>query len=178
MFKVFNFAGLQLCWLACVVGAGLYGQPWLALLVTAAFVVLHFNYTDYPRSDLRLVGYGLIVGLILDSLWSATGLITYQQQGLFPLAPVWIACLWVAFMLTLNHSLAWLRRFIPLAVMLSAVSSPLSYYAGHKIGALQINEPLLVAIAIAISWGILIPGFLILADKLSHSEQARKHAVV
>lgn len=176
--KILNFVALQLCWLACVIGAGRDGMVWLAVLVTMAFVIGHFIYTAYPQSDLKLVGYGLVIGLILDTLWSATGLISYQHQAVFPLAPIWIACLWIAFMLTFNHSLAWLKAYLPVAAAVSTVSSPLSYYAAHKIGALEIQEPLLAAIAIGVSWGALIPGFLILADKLSTQEQGAKHAVV
>lgn len=176
--KLLNFIALQLCWLACVIGAGRYGMVWLALLATMAFVVGHFLYTAYPRSDFKLICYGLVIGLILDTLWSASGLISYQQQTLFPLAPIWIACLWVSFMLAFNHSLAWLKQYLLLAALVSAVSSPLSYYAAHRIGALEIQEPLLAVIAIAISWGVLIPGFLVLAARLSTLEQEAKHAVV
>lgn len=40
--------------------------------------------------------------------------------------------------LTLNHSLAWLQSRLLLAALLGGVTSPLSYLAAAKLGAVQI----------------------------------------
>jgi hypothetical protein len=53
-----------------------------------------------------------------------------------------------------------------LAVLLGALSGPLSYYFGAKFGAVTLNDFASSMIALAIGWGALIPALLLLAKWL------------
>ncbi|AFJ01512.1 Hypothetical protein Q7C_334 [Methylophaga frappieri] len=154
--QVINFVLFQIGWLGCVL-AGAYQLNWLALLVTILFVAIHFRFSHCPKSDSKLVIVGVLTGLILDSLWSATGLMAYASQQWPPLAPIWVLCLWCVFVLTLNHSLSWLRERAWLAAICAFVASPLSYLAGQKLGAVTWLMPIPMALAAAFSWAVVLP---------------------
>lgn len=175
--NIINFVLFQLSWLVCVL-SGAAGNNLPAILVTVFFVLVHFQFFASHYADSRLIIAGLLVGLILDSFYSAAGLMHYNAQSWPPVAPWWILCLWVNFMLTLNHSLSWLMDRLWLSALLAAVGSPLSYFAGQKLGALTWQQPELLVIVSAVSWAIVVPFLFILAKRWRQQEQAIQHAVV
>ena len=175
--NIINFVLFQLSWLVCVL-SGAAGNNLPAILVTVFFVIVHFRFFASHYADSRLIVAGLLVGLVLDSFYSAAGLMAYNAQSWPPVAPWWILCLWVNFMLTLNHSLGWLLERPLLAALLAAIGSPLSYYAGQKLGALTWQQPELLVIVAAISWAIAVPFLCLLAKRWRQQEQAIQHAVV
>src|SRR3546814_5025428 len=79
-----------------------------------------------------------------------------------PLAPIWILALWVGFILSINHSLHFLRERIWLAALLGAVSGPAAYYAaGNGFSAISFGIPLpLLLPTLALAWGLLLPALL------------------
>lgn len=174
--NIINFVLFQISWLVCVL-AGAAGQNLPAILMTVFFVLVHFRYFAWRYADSRLIIAGLLVGLVLDSSYSAAGLMAYNAQTFPPAAPWWILCLWVNFMLTLNHSLSWLLERRLLAALLAAIGSPLSYYAGQKLGALSWQQPELLAIVAALSWAVAVPLLLMLAKYWRKQEQALQHAL-
>lgn len=174
--NVINFVLFQISWLVCVLsGAADTNLP--AILMTVVFVLVHFRYFAWRYADFRLIIAGLLMGLVLDSFYSAAGLMAYNAQSLPPIAPWWILCLWINFMLTLNHSLSWLLERRWLAALISAVGSPLSYYAGQKLGALYWLQPEMLIIVSAVTWAIAVPMLLTLATYWRKQEQEIKHAL-
>lgn len=174
--NIINFLLFQVSWLVCVL-SGAAGDNWPAILITVVFVIVHFRYFAWRYADCRLIIAGLLTGLLLDSFYSAAGLMAYNAQSLPPVAPWWILCLWVNFMLTLNHSLNWLLERRWLAALLAAVGSPMSYYAGQKLGALNWLQPEMLIAVSAITWAIAVPLLLMLANYWRQQEQAVKHAL-
>ena len=174
---IINFLLFQIGWFACVLsGAAGLNSP--SLLFTAAFLFVHFRFYPWKLTDYKLVLAAILIGVILDSSWSAWGLMAYQAQTIEPIAPWWIWCLWINFALTLNHSMSWLLKHRLLAGILSAVASPVSYYAGSRLGALQWLQPEILIIVLGISWGLVIPLLLTLALFWRNQESGTQHAVV
>ncbi len=174
--NIINFVLFQISWLVCVLsGAADNNVP--AVLMTAVFVLIHFRYFAWRYADFRLIIAGVFVGLLLDTAYSASGLMAYSGQTLPPIAPWWILCLWINFMLTLNHSLSWLLERRWLAALISAIGSPLSYYAGQKLGALNWLQPDMLIVVSAITWAVAVPFLLTLANYWRKQEQVRKHAL-
>ena len=157
--------------------SGAAGVNWPAVLMTVVFVLVHFRFYNWRISDARLIAAGLLVGLILDTAYSAAGLMAYNAQSWPPVAPWWILCLWVNFMLTLNHSLSWLLERYWLAALFAGIGSPLSYFAGQKLGALTWQQPEMLVLTAAVSWAIAIPFLLALASHWRKQEQAVNHAL-
>lgn len=177
MANIINYLLFQLNWLACVYAASQHNN-WLALTSTALFLLCHFSFYHWRKTDLKLIVLGITIGLLLDSMWSFLALIHYQAQPLFPMAPVWILCLWVNFMLTINHSMAWINDKPMLASIGAAIAGPLSYYFGAEMGAIDWLQPITAMIFLGLSWASVMPIILELASVWRKSEQASQHALV
>lgn len=177
--KILNFILLQTVWFALVVGV-VYQHIWLGLGFFVAFVVWQLHPVNRSQSDIRLALTLAVLGLALDSLWLQLGLISYEMQWPYSfLAPVWILMLWIAFGLTVNHSLAWIFEYKTMGVLMGAIGGPLSYVAAQKFGAVTLNEPVVALTALAIGWTLvmllIISLFSPAADhqrKLSRSREA------
>lgn len=152
----------QATWFACVIGAAT-GRPWLGAVPLA---LLAAQVAWRPRAgDLRLVAIALAFGPALSWLWQRLDLLAYASPG--PVAghaPAWIVMLWVAFALTLNHSLGWLGRRPLLALAFGLVGSPASYWAAQRLGAVQFLVPPQAALAaIGVAWAVATWGLAMLA---------------
>jgi hypothetical protein len=49
---------------------------------------------------------------------------------------------------------------------MGAIFGPVSYYSGAKIGAVTLIDPLAAMIALSVTWGLMLPGLLLLAKRL------------
>jgi hypothetical protein len=174
--NLLNFVLFQLNWAACIYSASVNSNV-IALVSTLMFVAVHLSFYSWRRSDIKLIMLGLSIGLLLDTLWSLSGVMSYQAHSFAPLAPVWILCLWVNFMLTINHSLLWLNDKIWLASLLAAVGGPLSYFAGLKFGAVTWGETSHVITALAVSWALMMLIVLKASQFWRQQEQEQQHAV-
>lgn len=170
MSKLVNFLAFQTCWFACVLGAAA-GVYWLGPAAVAAFAAVHLSRVAAPGRDLRLGLALLLLGVVLDSLWTAAGLLRFERSGPFlGLLPLWIGALWVNFALTLYHSLAWMRGRYLLGALLGAISGPLSYWAGVRLGALGFHPDVWPSLLVlAGSWAVALPVALLLAERCDRS---------
>ena len=81
--------------------------------------------------------------------------------------PLWMVALWVLFASTLNCSLQWMQGRYLLAMILGAISGPLCFLAGERLGALQLNDSTWFSVgSIAVSWGLAIPAVFWIAAKM------------
>jgi len=157
MTVIVNFIAFQLGWFACVLGAA-HGMPWAGTGVALAIVAWHLARADEPRLELVLVLIAAGIGAVWDSGLAALGWIRYPSGVLIEgTAPHWIVALWMLFATTLNVSLAWLKRSVPLAVAFGALGGPLAYFGGAKLGALELAEQGAALAALALGWAVLTP---------------------
>lgn len=146
----------QIAWLVCVQANNLF-----ALTFTACYLVFHAVFFIYRPSEWWFI-FGLAAfGYFVDSLFQLAGLVRFNAAAeLFPgfPAPLWLACLWLAFATTVNHSLAWLRGYPALAFLIGFFIVPLTYWAGVKISDSEVAAPVLrFYLAEAILWSLLLP---------------------
>lgn len=168
-----NVLGYQLVWFACVAGAAA-NRTWPGLLAALAFTGLTLCFGGRWRQDLGMLVLVLPLGLALDSSFVLLGAMSYSPPATLPaLLPAWIAAIWLAFAMTLNHSLAFMRRRVQLASVLGLVAAPLAYWgASRGFGVVHFAEPrLLVMAALGLSWAILLPSLYLLDSRL-HRQQA------
>lgn len=167
--NVFNVLGFQAVWWACVLGAAA-GWAWAGPLAVAAFAGLHLYLTPTRARDLRMLTAAVLMGLLVDGLLGASGLLAYAAgNASSALAPVWILALWAGFALTLTHSMAFFARR-PLAAMLfGLLGGPLAYAGAAAVaGAVEFPagiEPALAAVAVG--WAIALPTLYALDRQLS-----------
>ena len=154
---LFNFLAFQIGWFACVLG-GANGLPWLGTGIALAIVAWHLTRAVRPGQELLLVLSAATFGALFDSLLVALGWIAYPSGTLIVgTAPHWIVALWMLFAITLNVSLAWLKRRPLVAVLFGAIGGPLAYLGGAKLGALVLVNMTPALIALAIGWAIFTP---------------------
>jgi hypothetical protein len=138
-----NYAGLQIGWLACALGAA-WGYPWVGPLVVAGHVALHLGWMTRtrPRAEVIFILLVSALGLLVDGAQKASGLLTYASDNSTPwLAPYWIVAMWALFATSFSTSLKWVPGRYWLAAVLGAIFGPLSYAGGAQLGGIEFNYP-------------------------------------
>jgi hypothetical protein len=154
---VANFILYQIAWLACVVGAAA-GLPGLGTATAGGVIVWHLAHASRPPAELRLILLTGLIGGAWDSLLVGLGLIHYPSGTLLPwLAPHWIIALWMAFATTFNSSFRWLKGRVLPAAIFGLVGGPLAWWAGDRLGALELIKPARALAALGGGWMALLP---------------------
>ena len=170
---VVNIVAFQIGWFACVLGAA-HGWLWAGPVVVAAAVGLHLVLAAHPVEELKIVAVALLIGAAWESLLLALELVRYPSGLLSAhLPPLWMLALWAVFATTINVSLGWLKQRLLLAGLLGALSGPLSYWAGARLGALELVSPVVALAVLAVGWGLITPFLLSLARRFGYARPAR-----
>jgi hypothetical protein len=74
------------------------------------------------------------------------------------------------FATTLNLSLGWLKGRPALAALLGAVGGPLAYFAGHRLGGIELPDPAVALLVQGLGWSVLMPLLTSLATRLNGFE--------
>ena len=150
-----NLVGYQLVWFAIVISAS-RGQSMWGIAAALVFILLQFSISTNRHADSRALVTALICGFLMDGALAATGWLHYASPLLSLPAPVWILSLWMAFAMTLNHSMVFLRGKPVLAALLGGIGGPLAYLgAARGFGAVVFTTPAWHAIALlAFGWAI------------------------
>ncbi|KQN47709.1 hypothetical protein ASE93_10495 [Serratia sp. Leaf50] len=140
-------AGFDLWWTLAVWGR----ESVEILLVIGALLMLYFT----PAARRKWVIFAFVIGVAMDSLWCASGLLAFEQsQGV----PVWMVALWLSFSawwlwFYQQISLRW-----PWLILLGAVSGPLAYYVGMRFDAMYLlAPPWQVFSLMAVGWACFLP---------------------
>lgn len=161
-----NVAAFQAGWFTCVLGAA-HGLPWIGVAAAAAVVAWHAFRAQRPARELTLIAAAIAVGAIFDSALATSRWVEFAPQAPAPdAAPYWILALWALFATTLNVSLGWMRGRPALAAALGLFAGPLAYWAGARLGALEIVKPAAALVALALGWAVILPLLIALARRL------------
>ncbi len=161
-----NFLAFQLGWFACVLGAA-NAYPWLGVWAAIVIVAGNVAWSARPAAEAGFIALALLAGAAWETLLLASGALQYSAGSLLPgFPPPWILALWALFASTLNVSLGWLQGRWLLAAVLGGLSGPASYWAGARLGALNIVDPLVFVLMLAAGWAVLTPVLLALARRL------------
>jgi F0F1-type ATP synthase assembly protein I len=159
MGTLINFAAFQIGWFACIMGAA-RGHSFWGPAVVALVLVLHFFARSRTRAAEALLTLAAgAIGFVVDTALIALGAFAPVRSLLpHPLSTVWLVALWMNFATTLNVSLQWLHGKSLLAALLGAVGGPLAYWAGDRLGAIDIDRPLLMPLlAVGLAWCTVTP---------------------
>lgn len=140
----------QVVWFVAV----LAGDYWALLPVTLMLVHISMIRKQLPLSVLPLLVLA-VIGVIFDSLLNYMGVYQFPTSYLglpFLGLPVWLACLWLGFCLTLPLSLAWLIKKPLLFVLGCSILGPVSYLAGRRLDALSFSDANIWFLVI--QWGL------------------------
>ncbi|MDG1049132.1 MAG: DUF2878 domain-containing protein [Planctomycetota bacterium] len=163
--KLVNFAVFQCVWFICVYGAA-DGMPWVGPIAAAVLLPINLLFSPRPTRELRLWFLAGAVGLVLDSALRSSGWISFPAGALAAgessgpnllLAPAWIVTLWIAFGSLLNSSLTWLSGRPGLALLLSAIGGPFSFWSGTRLGATSVPGGWMGYLALSIEYALVVP---------------------
>lgn len=157
MANLLNFLLFQIGWFACILGAA-HDRTLLGGLLAAGCLVLHLLITTKPKEEIVLLVKGVMIGAAIDTTLLHLSLIVFKAPGPVTLiSPPWMLLLWMLLMITINHSLAWLKSRLWVACALGAISGPFCYFAGAQLGAAEIPSPVAFALTMAAIWAVVTP---------------------
>lgn len=142
-----NAALFQFGWFVCVLERSV-----LAVTTAALIVGIHLYRQRHQRWEWSAIAIISLIGIAQDTALIQLGVLQFDGGAL---PPVWLFAMWVLFATTLNHSLSWLQQRWWLAALLGAIGGPLSYLAGERLGALNVNRDLLPILSI--TWAMSMP---------------------
>lgn len=150
--KIANFVWFQTIWVLTIVFQ--YEWFWLVCLLLISFLLI----TDDRMADVCVIGLVAITGIIVDSGLTIAGLFIFDSPSYGIAIPLWLAALWMAFAGTLRHSLRYFMGHWKMCALAGAISGPLSYYGGVKLGAVEFGYPLLHSLAVlSVTWALILP---------------------
>ncbi|RDV26107.1 DUF2878 domain-containing protein [Alteromonas aestuariivivens] len=159
--NLINFMWFQLIWVLALFTQ--YEYLWGIVVLLLAF----FGVARRPLLDLSVAFCVAFTGVSIDIVLALTGVFEFAgHDGMLPV-PLWLVTLWIAFALTLRHSMRYLRSRWFLSAGLAAISGPASYYAGLRIGAVDFGMTVPVTLALlALIWVWLLPAFFMMVSLL------------
>lgn len=163
MTGLLNFVGFYAGWFLCVAGAAA-GYLWLGPLATVVLLAAHLKFASTSLGEWRLLLTAGALGFLIDTTQASLGLFQFTGTSfLASVCPPWMVALWMLFAATLNHSLSWLKDRYLIGAVLGALSGPLSYVAGARLGAIELGPSLTISLlGIAVAWGLAMPALLAL----------------
>lgn len=175
---ILNAAVFQIGWLCCVL-AGANHLPWMGTLTALLIVAWHVSRAARPRNELLLILSAGAIGAVWDSLLVYAGWLQYPSGTLIEgTAPHWIVAMWLLFATTLNVSLRWLKDRPLLATALGAVSGPAAYFAGYKLGGVQIPDFTTAMTVLALGWAVFMPFLMFLSNRLDGTSNQASRSIV
>ena len=161
-----NVLLFQAGWFACVLGAA-HGLPWIGALAAVLVIGWHLARAARPGPELTLIVAAALVGALFETALARLGWVRFASGVLVEgTAPYWMVALWAIFATTLNVSLRALRPHLWLAALLGAVGGPAAYYAGARLGALELTALGAALAALSAGWAILTPALMRAAERL------------
>lgn len=132
-------------WLLAVLGQQHF--VWLLLLL----LVVQLLVTPSRTADIKVLSLALL-GWAMDGVLTGMGIFSFSEF------PIWLALLWLGFVLTLGHSLAWLAaRPLWQQALLGGIAGPCSYLSGWRLGAVDLPLGLGWTLAVLVPlWSLLL----------------------
>lgn len=158
-----NAVAFYAAWLAAVLFAA-KGWPLASIGSCGAVIALHLWMAERSGIEAAHIVAAAVTGFALETLLLQAGLATYASGGpLDGAAPAWVVFLWMAFATLFNCSLAWLKPRLWLAIVFAFVGGPASYWAGAKLGAMELAQPVWISLGvIGVLWAIAFPSLMVL----------------
>lgn len=169
MLVVLNFVLSYGAWLAVATLAARGDFLWAvvpSLIAVAGHLLL--MPPERRRPDFLLCLAAIPLGVAVEGWNMATGATRYAAGAeVAGGPPLFMIGLWMAFATLPNVSLSWLKQRPAVAVLFGAIAAAPSYYAGAKIGALTMGEPIWQSLVlIGAAWAMALPALLYLARRI------------
>lgn len=176
---IFQWFGFNLVWMACAMGAA--RGSWITGVSAASvyLAVVLWLHASPARMGLLMLACGA-VGVGVEGAMATLGAVRFAASSpSIWAAPLWLVAMWVAFAATLPSLAELLHNSRAVkAPILGAIAGPLAYWAGVRLGALDITGHAWSTYAtFAIIWAIGLPVLLVLTDAIRVDVDRRRNAI-
>lgn len=155
--KIFlMLSGYQLTWLMCVFGELLYNSYLPGLICGLLFLTICFINSDNKKKTIQTVLLISILGYLFDTILVFFEIYNFKTSLYIGLLPIWMIVLWPSFAILFDEILIFLSKYKVIAVILSSILGPLTYFAGSSLGLININNLLVFFILMILFWAILM----------------------
>lgn len=167
-----NYALYQVGWLVCILGAA-WGWPVSAAVLGAALIGVHVAVSGRQwRAEIALIVVALALGLVVEGfqVWSGTYARFTSGVVLAWLSPPWLLVMWAQFATVCRGSLKGVMLVPWRAVLFGAVGGPIAFWAGERLGAVDLARPLGEGLLrLALSWAIALGVLSLMARRLNRN---------
>ncbi|MET1254862.1 DUF2878 family protein [Aliikangiella maris] len=166
-------------WLAMLI---FQGGWWLIILGShsqwfwlGALLMILLLSTDYRAGYLTATRFVsqislITLGILFDSLLTQLAIIRFDLSEVSLLAetpnssgqhllslpiPDWLVILWCWFAITFERCFTWLESKLALALMLGAITGPLTYWGASYLTPITISHPLVFFLVSSLFWGLI-----------------------
>lgn len=143
-FFIFDFV-----WLAAVLGR----ESWLWLTFLLIFLMFAATPKILWRQRWQLMGL-VVLGCLLELATVTFGVIRFTGTDWIPL---WLILLWVGFSGMALVVFDYLRKRFVIAAVLGAIFGPITYFAGERLGAAELQVNFLPALVVySLFWSVMM----------------------
>ena len=155
--KIFlMLSGYQLTWLMCVFGELWYNSFIPGLVCGLLFLAICFVKSDNIIKTIHIVFLISFIGYFFDTSLVFCEIYNFRTSLYVGVLPIWMLVLWPSFAILFDEILIFLSKYKIIAVILSSILGPLTYFAGSPLGLININNLLLFFILMIVFWAILM----------------------
>jgi hypothetical protein len=149
-------SGYQLTWLMCVFGELWYNSFIPGLICGILFLFICYVNSDNKNKTIQIVLSISILGYLFDTILVFFEIYNFQTSLYIGVLPIWMIVLWPSFAILFDEILMFLSKYKIIAVILSSVLGPLTYFAGSPLGLININNLFLFFALMIFFWAILM----------------------
>ena len=149
-------SGYQLTWLMCVFGELWYNSFLPGLICGILFLFICYVNSDNKKKTIQIVLSISILGYLFDTILVFFEIYNFQTSLYIGVLPIWMIVLWPSFAILFDEILIFLSKYKIIAVILSSVLGPLTYFAGSPLGLININNLFLFFALMIFFWAILM----------------------
>jgi Protein of unknown function (DUF2878) len=141
--EMLNYTLYQGGWFACILGAA-WGWPTAGAALGVALIGVHLALSGADRrEEFALVGTALALGLVVEGfhVWSGSYARFTSGVVLAWMSPPWLLVMWAQFGTVCRGSLKRVMLDTWRAVVFGAVGGPIAFWAGERLGAVELARP-------------------------------------
>jgi hypothetical protein len=155
--KIFlMLSGYQLTWLMCVFGELLYNSFLPGLICGILFLLTSYLNSDNKKKTTQIVLSISIMGYLFDTILVFFEIYNFKTSLYIGVLPIWMIVLWPSFAILFDEILIFLSKYKIIAVILSSILGPLTYFAGSPLGLININNLFVFLILMIVFWAMLM----------------------
>ena len=168
--KIFlMLSGYQLTWLMCVFGELWYNSFVPGLISGLFFLAICFVNSENKKKTSLIVFLISLMGYLFDSFMVFFEIYNFKTSLYVGVLPIWMIVLWPSFAILFDEILVFLSKYKVIAVILSSILGPLTYFAGSPLGLININNFFVFFILMIVFWAVLMIVYLNYIIKLKFS---------